>query len=134
MPAFGIITAADAAATPVNHNFEPTKGPEGIDKWVERTTNTQLAGQWALTFAVKNPKQSGGVTRVTLGLSIPIVVNSVVNGVTIPAVDRTARFFGEFIFPANGSEQERKDIVKLVANLLNNATMFQALTKPEGFY
>lgn len=134
MPAFGIITAADAAATPVNHNFEPTKGPDGVDKWVERTTNTQLNGQWALTFAVKNPKLSTGVTRVTLGLSIPVVVNSVVNGVTIPTVDRTGRFFGEFIFPATGTEQERKDLVKLVANLLLNSTMAQALTKPEGFY
>lgn len=111
------LTLADKAATPVNHNFTPaSRVAENTARWLDKEHNNGVAiGYTGITFSIKEPVVAGGVYRLKVSLFYPKL------DLTVPAVPKllgTARFNGEFIFPDILSDQDRKDIVRMVEGLL----------------
>lgn len=110
------LTLTDKAATPVNHVFSPaSRVADNTARWLDKEHNSGVAiGYSGVTFSVKEPVAAGGVYRQKVSLSVPKL------DLTVPAVPKllgTARFNGEFIFPDIMSDQDRKDIVRMVETL-----------------
>jgi hypothetical protein len=61
------------------------------------------------------------VYRVKRSLTLPIVVEETINGVTVPKVARVFRAHVEYTIPADATEQERKNFAEVDANLSDNA-------------
>jgi hypothetical protein len=116
------ITAADAAATPVNHDFLPSRVDGDIAKFNEKSAS-HASGYWPLTLSLREPTAQNGsrVYRSQVNLAIPVLVTETINGVAVPKVAYTLRFNGEFILPADSTTQNRKDLRKLVVGVLDNA-------------
>lgn len=124
------IVLADAQATPVNHTFVP-KGPdkEGVF-WFEDQSQANAIGFWKISYQLKNPpvSQAGQSSatrtyRVVIGLHEPIletVSNNTVSGISpAPTVSYVSRGFVELVMPERASLQNRKDLRKMVYNLMN---------------
>lgn len=110
------LSLTDKAATPVVHVFSPaSRVADNTARWLDKEHNSGIAvGYSACTYSVKEPAVAGGVYRQKFSLSIPKL------DLTVPAVPKllgTARFNGEFIFPDIMSDQDRKDIVRMVETL-----------------
>lgn len=110
------LSLTDKAATPVVHVFSPaSRVADNTARWLDKEHNSGIAvGYSACTYSVKEPAVAGGVYRLKFSLSIPKL------DLTVPAVPKllgTARFNGEFIFPDIMSDQDRKDIVRMVETL-----------------
>lgn len=110
------LSLTDKAATPVVHVFSPaSRVADNTARWLDKEHNSGIAvGYSACTYSVKEPAVAGGVYRQKFSLSIPKL------DLSVPAVPKllgTARFNGEFIFPDIMSDQDRKDIVRMVETL-----------------
>lgn len=124
------IVLADAQATPVNHTFVPI-GRDGNDVfWFEDQSAANSIGYWRISVELKRPKppqagQSSGperTARAKIGLHEPIletVSNSTVAGIApAPTVSYVPRTFSEFIIPERAALLDRKNLRKMMANLL----------------
>lgn len=119
MPAISTLVAADAAATPVNHSFIPSKVDGDIARYNEKTSPV-ASGFWPLTISLRAPlaNSTAKVYRSQISLAVPVTASQVTNGVTTTVVARTSRVNVEFIMAADSTVQERKDLKKLMVNLL----------------
>lgn len=135
MPAIGTLTAADAAATPVNHNFVPSKVDGDIARYNEKSSSI-AAGFWPLSISLRAPlaNSTAKVYRCQLSLAIPVTATQTINGVTSTAVTHTNRVNVEFILSADGIVQERKDIRKLLVNLLNDPSVMDVVENLNNVY
>jgi aspartate carbamoyltransferase regulatory subunit len=59
---------------------------------------------------------------------MPVSVTEVINGVSIPKVAYTLRAKVEFIFPADSSTQNRKDLLKILEKALAETQINGVLT------
>lgn len=121
------ITVADAAATPVNHDFVVVSNDGGTTKWEERSAS-HPSGYWKLAITFRNPVSNSGsrVYRANMNLDIPILVTETVNGVAVPKVAYVMRFFGEVLLPESSTLQNRKDHNKILTGVLGS-TQFQGI-------
>lgn len=104
----------DRATTPVAHTYTPDgDDSNGVHVFSEKTSVP--AGNPRYTASLRS---SNGKFRPSLKLAIPVVQNQVINGITSPVVLRTAYAEVNFTFDALSSEQERADLVGLLANSL----------------
>jgi hypothetical protein len=104
----------DRAATPVAHTFSPDgDDANGVHVFSEKTSVP--AGNPRFTA---NLRRVNGKYRTTLRFQIPVVQTQVINGVSSPVVVRTA--YSEFstVVDELSTDQERKDLVGLMANTL----------------
>jgi hypothetical protein len=132
MPQLNQLVLKDAAATPVDHTFKPRGIDSGVATLVE-STGVPI-GESRISFAQN--RNSNGRIRATIKVSVPVVQDAVVGGVTRPTVVRTNYADLVFNFDASSSTQDRADIVKYVNGLLAGAqTMVQGyLVDLEGLY
>ena len=118
MPQLQSIVLKDGAATPVNHTFTPLDIQQGVGAVVE-SAGVPIGNS---KFTVGLSKTPNGRYRATLNLSVPVVVNETVNGVTKPTVARTAYANVTFTFEDSSSTQERKDIMAMISDALVTGT------------
>lgn len=115
------VTVNDGESTPVAHTFTPENvDAKGVGYLVER-------GSYALAdnvATVSNLKQPNGAYRGRLVLNMPIVVEETINGVTVPSVARELKAEMKILAPADSSEQELKNLLRLMSNLFDGSVTF----------
>lgn len=116
MPAIANLVLTDRATTPVNHTFSPA-GKGGNGEAVLKESSGVPIGEPQFTISLS--KSAAGRYNAALKLTVPVLVNEIVNGVTRPSVDRAAVANVSFSFPPNSTAQERKDIVGMVQSSLD---------------
>lgn len=129
------IVLADALATPVNHTFQPI----GFDRndnqfWFVDRSQANSIGYWRISCKIQTPKpaQPGQSSKdrvhiVTVSLHEPVletVSNSTMSGIIpAPTVGYIMRSATTFWLPERGTDQNRKDLRKMMANLLANSNV-----------
>lgn len=126
------IVLADAQGTPVNHTFVPL-GPDrdGLF-WFEDQSQASPIGYWRISHQLKRPAPGAAgqnsaqrTYRAVIGLHEPVlenVTNNTVSGISpAPTVSYVPRVFVEAVMPERSSLQNRKDLRKMIYNLLNEA-------------
>lgn len=138
MPALANIVINDGATTPVAHTF----APDGIDgtvaNYADRSGGLPI-GYPKLTVSVRKPLNlSTGVYKVGVRIFTPTLeVTSASTGTGIqpaPTVSYTQSCFMEFLLPARGTLQNRKDIIAFAKNALANATINTVVENCEAVY
>jgi hypothetical protein len=116
------IVVPDAAATPINHTFNPNKIDGDTARWNEKSA-THASGYWSLGISLRDPAGSNGsrVYRSQLSFAMPVLVTEVINGVSVPKVAYTLRSNVEFILPQDSTLQNRKDLRKLLVGIIDSA-------------
>lgn len=116
----------------MNHTFVPVgRDPKAVF-WFEDQSAANAIGNWKISVELAKPpiptaKQSseGRTVRARIGLHEPIletVSNNTVSGIApAPTVSYVPRAFAEFVLPERASSQNRKDLRKMMANLLADA-------------
>lgn len=107
MPQLQNLVLTDRAATPVAHTFTPRDVIANVGT-VEETDGT-LVG--AKTLSISLRKLSDGRARITMKEVFPVVVTETINGVTVPAVARSAYIDTTITFDPKSTTQERKDAI-----------------------
>lgn len=133
MSAYANMAINDASTTPeapgtpaiATRTFVPGGKEGNVWTWYENTTGTTAATRSKMTVSL-TPGDS--VTRVKVQLSLPKA--QTVDGVTSAA--HVTRGFAEFIFPANGSRDDRRDVKALLGNILNSTELNAMIGDLEG--
>lgn len=125
------IVLADALGTPVNHTFKPI----GLDSkgvlWAVDTSQANAIGYWRISIEQKQPaaplpgeSSTNRVYRTRIGLHEPVLEtfgDSSASGIMpAPTIAYIPRSFTEYIVPERSTLQNRKDLTKMQANLLDN--------------
>lgn len=146
MPSFGNIILADGQSPPVNHTFKPVI----VDKNDVANYNDNLSGiplgYPRLSISLKVPKQplAPGINARTSVYRAKIKVDVPVLEVTAPATGSgiqpapTVAYANvgivEFVIPARGSLQDRKDILAYLRNALAHASVVSVIQDLESIY
>lgn len=114
MPALANLVINDRMPTPVAHTLVPygTNG-EGVGTLVEVTGIPVGEPKFTLSCIRKN-----GKVRGKLVLAVPIVQTETINGVARPVVVRTGYIEVNTTFDGLSLEQERANVVGLMANAM----------------
>lgn len=132
MSAINTITVLDAETTPVSHDFTPSQINGDMASYNEKSA-TSAQGFWPLTLTLRRPQTNGTGARVfrsQVNLGIPVIES--VNGVD--SVTRTLRANVEFILPENSSLQERKNLRKLLVEILSDAQVTDVVENLNNVY
>lgn len=120
----GNITLTDAATTPVNRVYYPQQSVDGVITWRDRT-QAILAGQNRLTVSQRAANKQSKSSKVTWKLETPILeVTSPSTSTGIqpaPTVAYTPLATLEFVMPDRASQQERKDLLAQLRDLIDEA-------------
>lgn len=139
------IVLADAQATPVNHTFVPLGADKNGVFWFEDQSAASAVGFWKISLELKRPQvaapgesSQNRTFRIKIGMHQPImenVTNSTVSGVApAPTVSYIPRCFTEFLEPERSSLQNRKDLRKMVANLLTETQVVGMVETLQGVW
>jgi hypothetical protein len=101
----------------VNWVFKPSNVIGGEATFI-KSNGVPLADQVA---KIKVSRTSTGRVKVDYRLSIPVVQDMEVAGVTRPTIVRTAYFNGTLTADATSSSSERQELLELAVSLLGNA-------------
>lgn len=125
------ITVNDRETTPVAHNFVPRRIEPGNATFVEAASVP--IGEKTLTISLR---KSGKRFYVRVKMYAPVLVNELINGVSVPNTPRTALADCQFRFDDTSTEQERMNLVGMFANAFaaNQAIVLGSVTKLEGIY
>jgi hypothetical protein len=138
------IVLADALATPVNHTFVPI-GPDANKVfYFEDQSQATPNGFWRISMLLKRPppaiagtSANGRSYRVTIQLSelvLETLGTNMVSGIPpAPTVAYIPRAVLEVMLPERAVLQNRKDLRKMIANLLAEAqtiALVETLTMP----
>lgn len=132
MPQLQNLVLTDRAATPVAHTFTPRDVVANVGT-VEESTGVKVGDK---LFSVSVRKTPNGKSRVTLKLVIPVVVNELINGVTVPTVARTSYAETTFTFDPTSSTQERDDMVGMFQSCFDKSQTLvnDAVVGLQGIY
>lgn len=131
MPQLANLILTDRATTPVNHTFTPRDVVSGVGAVVE-SSGVPIGNN---TFTIGVTKTPAGRYKATVRLAVPVIVTETINGVARPAVVRTSYADLAFTFDATSSEQERKDVVGMLASSLDVSKWTNdVLTKLQAVY
>lgn len=114
MPQLQNLVLTDRADTPVNHTFVPRGITGNIGEVVE--SSGVPIGDSRLTISLN--KTSGARYKAVLKLEVPVVQTATINGIDTPSVVRKAYAECTFSFDSTSTEQERDDIVGMLASAL----------------
>jgi hypothetical protein len=113
----------------VNWVFKPVNVVGGEATFV-KSTGVPLADQVA---KIKVTRTASGRVKVDLRLSLPVVQDMEVNGVTRPTIVRTAYFNGTLSADATSTTAERQELLELVNSLNGGANNLAAFKDLEYF-
>jgi hypothetical protein len=126
------ITISDGKATPVARKFDPLLRNGNTVELAEMTSGGSLEARPVLRIIQKPVGQGGRSTQeVQLELAIPNAVTETVNGVSRTVIVDYDRFVIRHVAGKSSTEQRRKDVRVLAANLLQNALISTVLDKAE---
>lgn len=130
MPAIQNLVLTDHAN--VDHNYIPRDVVGGVATVVESSG----VPYGNATFSVSTRQTAGGVYKVTIKASRPILANETINGVTKSTVLRTARFEGTFSFDPSSTTSERANHVYEVMSALadNKSLVWGCTVDLQGLY
>lgn len=129
MPALGNIAVADAETSPVTHTYGPVTTDGSLAILANRSANTPQ-GFETLRIALNEPSTAKGAYSLNIGFNDP--VEALVNSQYVVARNNSAKLSVNF---SNASTaQERKNTLKLMANLLAHATVVDMVDKLEPIY
>lgn len=128
MPALAPITINDGTSTPVPHTFSPVT-TDGYVALLKERTSVPLANP-GLDVSVRPPVGSNGLYRVRMVIKMPqsVTVDGVVKVDHIPTISI------EMLASERSTEQNRKDLRLMAANLLAHASVVTVLEKLEPLY
>lgn len=131
MPQLQQLVLTDRAATPVAHTFTPVDIQQNVGTVSERT-GSPVADP---VYSISN-RRSGDNFKVTIKMSVPVVQNETINGITRPIVVRSAYVQATFTFSKDSTEEERDNVVGMFADSLGTgkALVNDTLVKLEGVY
>jgi len=132
MPALQNLVLTDRAATPVNHTFTPRDIVSGLGTVVE--TSGVPVGENRVQVALN--RTTSGRYKGVLKMQLPVVQTETINGVDTPKVVRTAYADLQLTFDGTSTEQERKDLVGMLASALDSSKTLvnDAFVKLQGVY
>lgn len=132
MPQLQNAVLKDRQTVPVNHTFTPRNIVGGVGELVE--SQGVPVGENRLTVSLR--KTSNGRYKGVVKLAIPVVASQTVNGVVTPVIVRTA--FAELTtdFASTSSQDERNDMIGMLASALAPGVVLinDTLVKLEGIY
>jgi hypothetical protein len=131
MPQLQQLVLTDRAATPVAHTFTPVDIQQNVGTVSERT-GSPVADP---IYSISN-RRSGDNFKVTIKMSVPVVQNETINGITRPIVVRSAYVQATFTFSKDSTEEERDNVVGMFADSFGTgkALVNDTLVKLEGVY
>jgi hypothetical protein len=132
MPQLQSLVLTDRAATPVDHTYTPRDISGGVGAVVE-STGVPIGDR---RFTISLSRTAQNRYKPSLKLTLPVVQDETINGVTRPTVVRTAYVEVNFSFDQTSSEQERKDAVGLIQSALDSdaSLVNDTVVKLEGVY
>lgn len=105
----------DRAATPLTRTFSPAgMDPNGVHVFTEKTAIPIANSQY--TARISKGKSA---YNVTLRLAMPVVQTQTINGVSSPVTLRTNYIEVKASVSLTSTDQERKDLVGIMAYSLN---------------
>jgi len=113
MPQLQNLVLTDRAATPVNHTFSPRDIVDNVATVTE--SSGVIIGENRVSLSLR---RNGNKAKGRLVLTIPVVQTETVNGVSRPTVVRTAVADLSLSFDYASTEQERKDLIGMLASSL----------------
>lgn len=118
--------------TPVDHTFIPREIANGVGTVVESTGVP--VGNSSVSVSLR--KTPSGKFKGTLRIAVPVVQTETISGVSRPVVVRTAYAAVEFTFDETSTEQERTDLVGMLASSLGTSKTLvnDAIVKLQGVY
>jgi hypothetical protein len=123
MAARASVTLTDAATTPVNHVFSPVAKVGNVLVWQDRTATAIMIGQNRLTLSQRPAEKDAKTTKFVLKLDQPILEQtspSTATGIQpVPVVGYRNLATVEFVLHERSAEQERKDLLSMIRDLLN---------------
>lgn len=115
----------DGQATPVSHDFEPTRVGEVLAQYHDKVDGI-MAGYPSISLGNRLPTQANGNYKVTLRVRIPVLETAATaaSGFTPgPTVAYTISANVDFVIPGRATEAERKDILAYTKNLLAHSVV-----------
>lgn len=143
MAAIANVTLSDAAGTPVVHTFTPTRvGVEGANLkalWHDRSANAGVsAGFFTLDMSYSAPSKDRKSYRLGLKLSTPVLEvlsNSTVTGIEpAPTVSHVPLVQIDFVLPERATLQNRKDLLAMVRELIDETIVTNLVESLEPVY
>lgn len=131
MPQLQNLVLTDREATPVNHTFTPRDIVSNVGAVVE--SSGVPVGDNRFTISLR---QVNNRYKATIQLSVPVVQNQTVNGITTPVVVRTAFADLTFTFDAQSTTQERTNFVGMLQSAMgtNKALFHDTVVGLQGVY
>lgn len=132
----------DAETSPIAHTFTPLGPDKDGVQWFEQTVPAPSNALAAKRFSVSIKradlgKQLNGVTRITGRFWYPVMETLATSdsGITPPPTV-AYQLYAElrYVIPERSSEQERKNLKTLVANLQTPQSLIDVITKLQPLY
>lgn len=128
MPQLTTVVLKDHAAA--DHTFTPQSSTAGVSTLVE-STGVPL-GDRRITVSGSTTPQ--GRRKATMKLVIPIVQDSLVNGISRPTIVRVAYANLDFSFDPGSNTDERADVRAFVKSLLDNTMIASTVDSLASLY
>lgn len=135
MPTFQSIVLTDATTpTPVNHTLVPQNNERGT-AIVAESGSTKF-GELRLEITPRFNRGPNQKLLTDIRLVRPVVVTETINGVSAPRILYTNLFTGQFSCGYESTVQSRKDLVAMVASMMEAAKplLYDTVTKAEGIW
>lgn len=131
MPQLQNLVLTDREATPVNHTFTPRDIVSNVGAVVE--SSGVPVGDNRFTISLR---QVNNRYKATIQMSVPVVQNQTINGITTPVVVRTAFADLTFTFDAQSTTQERTNLVGMLQSAMatNKALFHDTVVGLQGVY
>lgn len=132
MPQLQNLVLTDRSDTPVDHTFTP-RGIQGNVAEVVESSGVPI-GDSRVTISLN--KTSGNRYKAVLKLEVPVVQTATINGIDTPTVVRKAYAECTFSFDSSSTEQERSDLVGMLASALaeDKTLINDTIVKLQGIY
>lgn len=131
------VVLTDAASTPVNRTFGPAKKDGDAYRWDYRGGGIG-AGFDRLTINTRLPTKALKATKVSLKLETPILEvtsPSTTTGIQpAPTVSHTPLFEMHFVLPEKASLQERKNLLAMARDLIDEALVTESVENLDPTY
>jgi hypothetical protein len=119
------ITLTDAAGTPVNHVYKPTQEKGGVLYWKDTTVTSVDLGRNTLSLLQKVPGAQARVYKDSWKLVCPTLEQtspSTSTGIQpAPTLAYENIFSMDLVFSERSTLQERKDILAMARDLIDEA-------------
>lgn len=132
MPQLSNLVLTDRQATPVAHTFLPRDITGGVGVVIE-SDGTPVGDK---RVSVSLGKSTNGRYRPEVRFTFPVVQNQTIDGITTPTVVRTAYADLKFSFDPSSTEEERNDLVGMLADALasDKTLINDTIVKLQGVY